>query len=445
MLFLELFLKTQPKGVECGSRPEPFHRILYSLELTMTSFMFYIIILLLIFNASLSAQAIFSLPSEPLISLRQSVQSHQVSPSTALLGHSGALFFSDTRLRLDYQPKLATDINLDFALESTWLSFSGPRNFSSLSFADDYPFEKFARQWTHRQSASTIFFTRLERFNLRYRQRETDIIFGRQAISLGTSHFVGVLDVLAPFATGSINNDYKIGIDALRLQRPLGDTAEHELIFALSEEWSDQAFLYRQRALYDRTDWEFVGGRVRGRNFAGLGFEGESGRFAVWGEGAVFERKLQKELWRSGHESWAFSFVSGFDYHIRDGMSYGLGFLYQDFGTRLAQEIPMIRLEAPFRERVAQLAGQRYIVAHWHQELKPLVYFDINTLLNIDDDSVFMQPKLHVNLSDQTDLTLFAWLGFGQAPLDTGGVVTTIRSEFGGINEGFGFFVRFYF
>jgi hypothetical protein len=100
---------------------------------------------------------------------------------------------------------------------------------------------------------------------------------------------------------------------------------------------------------------------------------------------------------------------------------------------------------APFREGIAQLGGQRYTVANFRQELKPLVNVDLNALLNMDDNSVLVQPRLNINLSNQTDLTLFSWLGFGREPQYNSGMVPIIHSEFGGINEGFGFFMRFYF
>ncbi len=67
---------------------------------------------------------------------------------------------------------------------------------------------------------------RAERLKLSRGFGAFDVDIGRQPVTLGTSHFVGVLDVLAPFPPGDLDATYKPGIDAVRVRTLIGEEGE---------------------------------------------------------------------------------------------------------------------------------------------------------------------------------------------------------------------------
>ena len=70
----------------------------------------------------------------------------------------------------------------------------------------------------------------VDRADLLWRVGAVDIQIGRQPISLGTAQFVGVLDIIAPFAPGDLDATFKPGVDAVRVRTFAGNTAELEFI-----------------------------------------------------------------------------------------------------------------------------------------------------------------------------------------------------------------------
>ncbi|HEY9069586.1 MAG TPA: hypothetical protein VIV61_04975, partial [Candidatus Ozemobacteraceae bacterium] len=115
----------------------------------------------------------------------------------------------------------------------------------------------------------------IERMQASWRSGTVDIDLGRQPVSLGTSHFIGVLDVLAPFSPGYLDSTFKPGIDAVRLRARSGETGEAELILVPARSMRERAVLGRLRRSHGGIDAEVVAGRFRSREMAGIGWEGE--------------------------------------------------------------------------------------------------------------------------------------------------------------------------
>ena len=72
----------------------------------------------------------------------------------------------------------------------------------------------------------------IDRLWYHWRHKSFDITIGRQAIGLGTSHFISVLDIMAPFSPGTLDSTYRPGVDSIRVQSAYGDSGERDFIFA---------------------------------------------------------------------------------------------------------------------------------------------------------------------------------------------------------------------
>lgn len=359
----------------------------------------------------------------------------------------GSFGIAEIRGRVWTRVHIGSGVVVNAALESSGNFLSGDNDIfgeGSSLLGTSIPLEVW--DWTndHIDEPGTSLKTRIERLYIRWRIGRFDIDIGRQPISLGTSHFVGVLDVLAPFAPGDLDATYKPGIDAVRIRRGIGMMGEAEIIAVGAEEMSGGAVLGRSRMSIRGIDIECVGGRFRRRGFGGIGWEGELRETGVWGEVALFDRRPDVEKRRGGWSRAAFSGVAGLDFSLPRKFKVGYSILYQDFGVRDPKELLEVYDDAPFREGWVFLRSASYLVLSMHREMHPLVQADFAGIINLIDQSTLWQPRVTINTGDNTDLSFYGWIGTGDRARFDGTDVTNL-SEFGSMPDGAGFYARWFF
>lgn len=295
-----------------------------------------------------------------------------------------------------------------------------------------------------RRTGRSLMTGTVERLQASWHAGSLDVDLGRQPVSLGTSHFIGVLDVLAPFSPGYLDGTFKPGVDLLRLRTRSGRTGEAELIAAPARSGEKRAVLGRLRQTISGIDLEAIAGRFRQREMLGAGWEGEKRGWNLWGEAAIFSRRPDVERRRAGPRGYARSLIAGVERQVRPLTRVGLAGYYQDFGIDDPGELPALAGEAPFREGWSYLGGRRYLLGTYEQEVHPLVRLTVSALVNTGDGSTLWQPKIIFNTGDNSDLTLFFWIGTG-ADLGTGPGCPFPRSEFGSAADGLGFLARRFF
>ena len=380
------------------------------------------------------------------VAFRQNVLVFRRPPGMESVMSDRSICTSLTALRL-YEHIDYKSVSLSGALEtrSSFSSVSG--GLSGLFggggslFGSSHPLERWDATFDYITDGSTELRTRLERLDVMWSVARFDIDVGRQPLSLGTSHFIGVLDVVAPFAPGDLDATYKPGVDAARLRRGIGMTGEAEIIAVASKPWNNGALLGRFRSSVKGIDVELVGGRFRKRGFGGLGWEGGIGDYGVWGELALFERRKNAEKVWGGWSEAAFSGVAGIDINLPSDFKVGGALMYQDFGVRHPEDLASVYNDAPFREGWAFLASAGYGLLTVHRRMHPLVDADLAGIFNLVDGSTLWQPRLTVSVGDNADMTFYGWLGTGDKNTYTFTGITT-RSEFGSLPDGGGFYAR---
>jgi len=306
------------------------------------------------------------------------------------------------------------------------------------------PYEILDLTWDQGGSSTATTRAKVERLDVTWSVGAVDFDLGRQPVSLGTSHFVGVLDVLSAFAPGALDASYKPGIDALRARTALGDTGEAEVILAGDDPWNQGGSLARLRTSLAGMDVELLGGRFRNRGFGGLGWEGELGPAGVWGEVALFQRRPAIEKVRAGWSRAAFSGVVGADFNLPFETRGGAALLYQDFGARRPSDLASVYTDAPYKESWAFLGSAGYGVLTASRQLHPLINGSLAGILNVVDGSTLWQPRLAFSISDNSDLGVYGWIGMG-APPRVEGENVTLGSEFGMAPTGVGIYARWFF
>ena len=85
--------------------------------------------------------------------------------------------------------------------------------------------------WAEHEDGSAEWF--LDRLALKVALPRADLAVGRQAVNFNQAWFWNPLDVFAPFGALQFDRDYKTGVDAARLDVPLGRLAGASLVGAL--------------------------------------------------------------------------------------------------------------------------------------------------------------------------------------------------------------------
>ncbi len=353
---------------------------------------------------------------------------------------------SETALRV-WTGVTSETVSLDAAIEfrGTFTSSSATVGGLGTFFAPGDVLERWNWTRVHSRSESTFLRTRVERLRLTVKAGPLDIDAGRQPVTLGTSHFVSVLDVIAPFAPGSLDATYKPGVDALRIRTGIGESGAAEVIGVGSRPWGNGALLGMIRTSPRGLDTVLLGGRFRERGFGGFAWDGEIAPVGIWGELAAFERKPAREHFYGGwsHRT-AFSGIAGADITVPADIRTGFALMYQDFGVRHPEDLALVFADAPFREGWLFLGSSGYGMLTLHRQMHPLAVADLAGLVNLVDSSTLWQPRLTFSVSNNSDLSLYGWLGTGGKPRNEG-TASIPRSEFGMVPRGAGVYARWFY
>ncbi len=365
--------------------------------------------------------------------------------------YNGEQYFgiSETRLRF-WETVHAGTVSFEAALE-TRAGFNSSKLAAREMFSSDgsllgsgKPLELWDMSAEHVSEDNDSLISRIDRLNARFSLGSFDFDVGRQPFSMGTSHFVGVLDIVAPFAPGDLDATYKPGVDAVRIRHGVGMTGEAELVYVAADDADESAYIGRYRTSLGMIDLELAGGRFRERYFGGAGWEGGRDPFGYWGEIAFFERLEEREQNRGGWSESAVSTVIGLDYYIKPNFIVGGAYMHQDFGVRDVDDLESIYFDAPFREGWSFLGASDYGLVTVSKELHPLIQADIAGIINLIDSSTLWQPKLTISTGDNTDVSVYGWVGMGEKN-DSYTPLNTAKSEFGDMSDGGGFYMRVFF
>lgn len=297
--------------------------------------------------------------------------------------------------------------------------------------------------WLDRDEVRVL--SEIERCEVGFTSGKFDFQLGRQPVSFGTSHFVSVMDVLAPAQPGYLDSSYKAGIDAFRIRTVSGKTGELELVLAAGRDSRDNAAIARWRDTFSGFDIEVLAGQFRQRSYFGAGWEGEKNKINFWGEMAVFARNNDLDRHFGGvAEKFATSWIIGLEKDTGNDWRHSIAYFHQDFGARRSEDLPAVYGTLPYLQGWTYLAASSYLIVNSSREINPLTRLNLNTMINLVDNSTLWQPVLTLNLSDESDVAIYGWLKTGASPASAAGQVN-LRSEFGAFPAGLGLIYRRYF
>jgi len=302
-----------------------------------------------------------------------------------------------------------------------------------------------------------------DRFNVKIALPWMDITLGRQAVTFGKAYFWNPLDIFLPFDSSQFDRDYKAGVDAVRMDVPLGDLSGVTLVYAFGREldlegryldrdlsadtsWYGSALLGRAFTYFKGFDFALQGGKVYGGHQLGGGLVGEVKTIELRAEAAHFwddpspamPFPLNGRLLED-----ALTAVIGVGRRFENSLTFELEWLYNGAGESDSDRFFQALLRAS-QGHLLQL-GRWMVGMNVSYEITPLILGQLVAIHSLTDQSTQIQPFLSWSLSDNADLLAGAIFSIGERPALDPVRLVRIRSEFGTYPHFYFAEIKYYF
>jgi len=238
------------------------------------------------------------------------------------------------------------------------------------------------------------------------------LTLGRQPITFGHALLFTPLDLVAPFHPAVLDQEYKPGVDAARLDAYAGTSTHLSAVAAYAGSWDLDGLVLCATGQTTVGVWDLglLAGAVHGDLVAGLTTTGSLGPIGLWAEGTLtvptddedpFVRAVVGGEARPG-DRW---FLAAEAYVQTNGASDPGDYLEQSSGARYA------------RGEVWEM-GRYYAGLSGSYELSPIVQISAFALANLADPSAMVGPALSWSVSDEASVHGGAYVGLGQRPGD---------------------------
>lgn len=358
---------------------------------------------------------------------------------------------SQTILRLTLAGKptqsLAYEIHWVQTLTTSTADLPGgsPLSFGGTSLSPATRYRVLGGGWNVIEDDHVLSTSLFDRFNAKLSLSWGDVTLGRQAITFGKTYFWNPLDVFFPFDSTQFDRDYKPGVDALRVDIPLGRFSGINLVGSSGPEipigpkgarndpkdasWYGSAVLGRAFTNVGGWDLSLQGGKVYGGYHVGAGLVGDVGPIQVRCETAQFlpMRSTPLPAPLEGNLFWSnFLGVLGLGHRFENGLTLDFEYFYNGAGDPNDLNAALVRTQFGSSLQMSRhLAG---MVAQY--EFTPLVTGRLAAISSLSDGSTQLQPIVTFSLSDEMDLLVGLMLNFGPPP-ERFGTAVNVQSEFG--------------
>lgn len=247
---------------------------------------------------------------------------------------------------------------------------------------------------------------RIRRANLTFSRGDTDLRVGRQRIAWGNGRFWSPLDVLNPLSPVSLDPGEREGVDALLLEQKRSAVSRWSLAYAPARTTADHV-LAQWHGNAGGVDYSFVGGRYAGGSLLGADVTTQ-----FRGAGVRVEWAFAHPQGSTRHQR----LMLGGDYAFANTLTLTAEFHYDGSGSRSPATYDLTGLAAGRRQTLAT----RYLGLYAGYELTALLKSANWLVVNIDDSSIYLSPRVTYSARQNLDLAFGAQLHGGGA-----------RSEFG--------------
>ncbi len=250
--------------------------------------------------------------------------------------------------------------------------------------------------------------------------RHFDLFIGRQTIAWGTGYAFNPTDVWN--SKNPLDPDApKTGVNALRMEIPLGDLSRISLVASPGREIENSSGGIRFKTNIARFDLSFSGIRFMNadrrlfglppKTMTGADLAGQIGDIGVWAEAALNNPSHQGRK-HTDFDSCFLQADFGLDYTFPNGLYVMAEYFYNQLGRKSSSEynstdlLHLLTGEMPGFARHYLFAGLRY-------DAPGGISFSAFALGNTVDRSVMLLPSVEYGLTDDINIELGAQVGTG--------------------------------
>jgi hypothetical protein len=304
----------------------------------------------------------------------------------------------------------------------------------------------------------------LDRFNVKLALPRADVTIGRQAITWGKTYFWNPLDVFLAFDPRQFDQEYKPGVDALRVVVPLGPFSGLDVVGApgrtvlatgryedarddVAATWFGSALVARAFTTWHGFDVSLQGGKIYGGTQIGGGLVGEVGPLETRAEvGQLFAQDGPRIAARPSALDVplvedATTAVVGVGHRFPSSLTLEAEYFRNGAGDAGALEASLVR----FATGGTLDLSDDLIGAAVSYELLPILVGQIGTIASIDDGSIQLQPRLTWSAADEVEVLAGAIVSRGTRPRVGPPLGVALRSEFGSFPDLYYLEVKWYF
>ncbi len=238
-----------------------------------------------------------------------------------------------------------------------------------------------------------------------------DLALGRQPVSFGSSWIFNPMDLVAPFSPTDVDQEYKPGVDAARVDAYFGMAGHVTAVAAYADDWSLEGTVLALHGSYTLgiTDLGLLVASNHAEPVFGLDAAGSMGPVG-WNSGVT--------LTLPGDEDPFVRAVVGAMYILPLDITW-MGELYlQTFGATEASDYLAVYDSARFARGELWAAGRYYAASSLAREINPLVTGSVFAVVNLGDPSAMIGPALSWSAAHNAELAAGAFFGAGQRPHD---------------------------
>ena len=247
----------------------------------------------------------------------------------------------------------------------------------------------------------------LDRLNYQYSNQYGDITIGRQVVSFGSARFINPTDTFIPFTIQTLNQEYRVGIDALRYQADLGDftVLDTGLIIGEDGEKENSATFIRGKSSINGNDLEAMYTKFNESWLLGGGIERALGGFGFWLESAYMHTSSNIDSY------WRHSI--GSDYALNENIILMLEYHYNGAGSNNPEDYLLLLSQEPYQKAGIFLLGKHYLIPAVSWIATPLINITASSFFNMSDQSVFVNLSSEINWSDNLYSDVGAYISYG--------------------------------
>ncbi len=284
----------------------------------------------------------------------------------------------------------------------------------------------FPSTWSGDESFSILH--DIDRMNIRLRTSFTTLTVGRQAIYWGVAKSVSPTDFIAPFQYGTMDTEYRTGVDAVRSVVPIGMMSEIDAgyLFGKDARFSHSGCWLRGRFYFFQTDATLLAACFRENLMIGGSLNRSIGEGTGWVESAFVSPKFFSD---NSNEGTYWSLSAGYDRSWLNAALYGfLEYHFSSPGTDDPDNYPDILAGTTCRNGGIYLLGKHYLSPGTSWTVTPLLSFTGQALVNLTDGSAYLSITSEYSISQNTVINAGISRGLGSISNDPAG---DAGSEFG--------------